>query len=528
VLDNANTPIPNATARLLGTTLSAVTDVNGRFLISGAPVGTVTLSVDGSTSTRTETFPFLSFILQDLPGQNNTLNKPIYLPFINVNDAQTVGGDDPVVLTMAGVPGLSFTIAPHSVTFPDGSTVGKLSLSQVKSDMVPMEPTNGSGPDLIWTLQPAGTRFSVPIQVTLPNTQGLAPGTVSEMYQFDHDLEQFVSAGTAHVVADGSVIMSDPGFGITTAGWGHGPTFPLPGNCTVSCSNHNPCIYVQPAPTGCGCVGSYNNGAACGSKTNIGVCQLPGTCKNGACSGGNKPDNTHCDDGVFCKQPETCQGGVCTGKLIEPVALPPDQSLTAGDLVTFQASFDSIANPIAQFTSKFGLGLEIVPSFSATDTDMSICCESQHKLNVEQDQQTVRAGLDMKTPKLGIPGLSIYVPLLGTEGFFGQVIGSESVAATHVTSVCDNQNCWIGDLQLGLTFALGLGIGQNNSLSVEVTASAGITGDLQVGCRAITGSISSQDIKATGTVTTPLGFTLQVGPYVLYPAQELAKISVPY
>jgi hypothetical protein len=103
-----------------------------------------------------------------------------------------VGGDQPVQLTMTGVPGLVYTVAPNSVTFPDGTHVGTLTLSQVHRDRVPMAPPNGTAPRLVGTLQPAGVLFNPPIQMQLPNTDGLAPGPVEEIFSFHHDLEQFV------------------------------------------------------------------------------------------------------------------------------------------------------------------------------------------------------------------------------------------------------------------------------------------------------------------------------------------------
>ncbi|MGH8245227.1 MAG: hypothetical protein ACREUU_02210, partial [Gammaproteobacteria bacterium] len=133
-----------------------------------------------------------------------------------------VGGDQDVVLTMAGVPGVEFTVFARSVTFPDGSKVGRLSLSQVHADKVPMPPPNGTAPRLVGTLQPAGIKFDPPIRVQIPNTENLKPGQVIEFVQFDHDLEQFVSVGTARATEDGAFIVTDPGFGITKSGW-HGP-----------------------------------------------------------------------------------------------------------------------------------------------------------------------------------------------------------------------------------------------------------------------------------------------------------------
>jgi hypothetical protein len=55
--------------------------------------------------------------------------------------------------------------------------------------------------------------------MTMPNVDGLAPGQVTEMYSFDHDLGMFVSIGTASVSEDGAVLRSDPGVGVVQGGW---------------------------------------------------------------------------------------------------------------------------------------------------------------------------------------------------------------------------------------------------------------------------------------------------------------------
>lgn len=184
VLDNSDKSIPNATAKIVGTPLTALSNAQGQFTISGAPVGTITLIVDGSTSTRPETFPFLAFQLATIAGQDNTVGMPIYLPPLDNANSQIVGGDQDVVLTMKDVPGVAFTVFARSVTFPDGSKTGRLMLTQVHSDKVPMPPPNGTAPRLVGTLQPAGVHFDPPIRVQIPNTENLAPGQVIEFVEF--------------------------------------------------------------------------------------------------------------------------------------------------------------------------------------------------------------------------------------------------------------------------------------------------------------------------------------------------------
>jgi hypothetical protein len=234
VFDDADHPIPNATASIKGTNLSALTNASGRFSIANAPVGNIVLFVDGSTSTDPVTYPTLSFQMATMPGVDNSLPNPVYLPVIDTGNSQVVGGDQDVLLTMSGVPGLQYKVFANSATFPDGSHVGAMTLSQVHADKVPMTPPNGTSPRLVGTLQPAGVKFDPPIQMTLPNTDGLVPGQVIELFSFHHDIEQFVTEGTARVSDDGSVIVSDPGFGLTVSGWHGGGGSPPPPNCVVN------------------------------------------------------------------------------------------------------------------------------------------------------------------------------------------------------------------------------------------------------------------------------------------------------
>ena len=71
-----------------------------------------------------------------------------------------------------------------------------------------------------WTLQPSGTRFDPPIEVHIPNTDGLSPGTVVPVVQWDHDMGYFVPMGLGTISEDGSELVTNKGSGITKAGWG--------------------------------------------------------------------------------------------------------------------------------------------------------------------------------------------------------------------------------------------------------------------------------------------------------------------
>ena len=234
VLDNSNLPVPGVRVQVEETNLSAFTDEKGLFKIAAAPVGTVKLFVDASTASRPGVWANLEFVLVTVPGRDNTVGMPIYLLPIDVPRGlyvdETTGG----TLTLPEVPGFSMTIKPNSVTFPNNSRRGVISVTVVHTDKMPMVPSFGQQPRFLITIQPAGAKFDPPAQITFPNVDGLGAGEVTELYSFDHDLGAFVSIGPATVSEDGSVLASNPGVGILKAGW-HSGGNPSPAGTPHDC-----------------------------------------------------------------------------------------------------------------------------------------------------------------------------------------------------------------------------------------------------------------------------------------------------
>jgi len=231
VVDNAGAPVPGAQVSVIGAPGQATTDPQGRFLLQPIPVGRIFLFVDARTSPRPERFPMLEFEVITVQGIANSLGMPIALPAIDVAGGEICGGAAECVLPMADVPGAVLRIAPNSVTFPGGAHTGEITFTQVHLDKVPMMPPNASLLLPAWTIQPPGAHFDPPAHVTIPNTTGLAPGEQIDLYQFDHDLFEFISVGTGTVSDDGALISSDPGAGPTSAGWGGGPPPPPEPTC---------------------------------------------------------------------------------------------------------------------------------------------------------------------------------------------------------------------------------------------------------------------------------------------------------
>lgn len=279
VLDNQDTPIPGVTVRIENTDRTAKTNQQGRFTIEQAPVGPVHIIVDGSTATVIGEFPSLSYHLVTVSGVDNPMSSPVYMVKLDTENGVMAGKED-VVLTLDNFPGFKLEIAKDSVTFPDGSREGIVSVTSVNASKVPMAPPNGMQPQFIVTIQPVGAVFFPAAKLTLPNIDGHAPGAQVEMYSFDHDLEEFVAIGLGTVSEDGSIVSSNPGVGVIKAGW----------HC-----------------------GSQPGGS--GTAHNCPTCQK---CKGSSCVRDPAQDK----DVIKQQTPEDCKTNLCKGTRPEPSDIP--------------------------------------------------------------------------------------------------------------------------------------------------------------------------------------------------------------
>ena len=289
VLDNANRPIGGALATMTVTLdfasgpdtviLGPVeSDVEGRFAfdasvlpadalndeLPGGPAkvlvsGVFATSLDGEPIEREWTFPYVGYDIVLVEGAANGLQDPVWLPELDPANEVFYDGTEDVVLTVAGIEGLEFLVKAGSMTREDGTRPTPadpevLRLNQVHFDEVPMALPDGNAYPFAWTLQPKNAEFDPPIEVTLPNITGLAAGSIAEILQWNNDVAAFETMGTGRVSADGSVIVSEAGSGITVAGWGGAAPPPPPETELKEC----------PDPTSNGCTLSPDiNGFRC-------------------------------------------------------------------------------------------------------------------------------------------------------------------------------------------------------------------------------------------------------------------------
>ncbi|MEM1204479.1 MAG: PKD domain-containing protein, partial [Acidobacteriota bacterium] len=219
VLDNTDRPVPGVTLEIVETGQSAIADAAGTFRIPNAPVGTVHLHVDGTTATVPGLWSSLEFLLTTIPGRDNDVGRPIFILPIDVDRGLAVSETEGGSLTLPELPGFALDVEPGSVTFPDGGREGVISVTLVHGDKIPMVPNFSQQPSFVITVQPPGAIFDPPARLTFPNVDGMAPGQVSELYSFDHDIGRFTSIGPGQVSEDGRSLVSMPGFGLVKAGW---------------------------------------------------------------------------------------------------------------------------------------------------------------------------------------------------------------------------------------------------------------------------------------------------------------------
>ena len=502
VLDNQDTPLPGVTVRIEGTDRTAFTDQQGQFTITQAPVGPVHLIVDGSTTTAFGEYPTLSYHIVTVSGVDNPLSGPVYMVKLDTDNGVYAGKED-VVLTLDNFPGFKLEIAKDSVTFPDGSREGIVSVTSVNASKVPMSPPNGMQPQFIVTIQPVGATFSPAAKLTLPNVDGHAPGAQVEMYSFDHDLEEFVAIGLGTVSEDGSVVSSNPGVGVVKAGWhcgsqpgGSGTAHNCPEcqKCQGSSCVRDPAQDNKPlsnqTPEDCKtqlCKGFKPDPSDVPVNADVKYdCKKPGCDgenpifdvpddgdiseddkKCGMCSNGEKvPDESknkqECGDGSDAKACYTCKDGSC-GNHCEASNAKTTKSIDVSQGHPLFSALDALNNGMPY------VKLEVKGSYALNEESGEKCCKD---CSIGKDPtpytKTELKGSGSLEGTFIVPGLGLlyklptktYGPVkLGGEVEFGPgVKGNLGVSATGSTeeSKCDPETC--GLLTLGGSGALALGV----------------------------------------------------------------------
>ena len=225
-------PIPGVTITL-GSAFT-LTDAGGNFVLLAPPPGANMLLVDGRTaSTPTAQYPPVEVQIDVAASGPTRVPFVLYLPVLDTAHPVTLPLDAggfttaEVQATTPLIPGLVVTIPQGTkITGPDGNPVSQITITPVPIDRTPMPfPGNVIAP-MLFTIQPGGAVPSQPLAITFPNLQRAPEGTPATLYYFDLSAGTWASWGTGRVTADGTQVVSDPGFGLPRFAW-HFPWCPV-------------------------------------------------------------------------------------------------------------------------------------------------------------------------------------------------------------------------------------------------------------------------------------------------------------
>ncbi len=218
-------PIPGVTVTL-GSAFT-LTDAGGNFVLLAPPAGANMLLVDGRTaSTPTVQYPPVEVNIAVNASGPTRVPFIVYLPKLDTANPVTLplnaGGftTQEVKASTPMIPGLVVTIPTGTrIIGPDGTPVSQITITPVPVDRTPMPFPPGVSPPFLFTIQPGGAVPSQPLPISFPNVQQAPPGSVADLWFFDLAAGNWAIWGTGTVSADGTQIVSDPGFGLPRFAW---------------------------------------------------------------------------------------------------------------------------------------------------------------------------------------------------------------------------------------------------------------------------------------------------------------------
>ncbi|MGN6548033.1 MAG: hypothetical protein ACTHK7_23565, partial [Aureliella sp.] len=152
-------------------------------------------------------------------GVNNVIDRPIYLPTLDLANGKTIDPTRDTTVTTAALPGVSLSIKAGSLLDQQGTPfTGVLSITQVPSSRTPAALPANVDPDLVVTIQPGQMVFATPAPMTFPNRAGWAPGTRMDLYSINPVTGQFDDVGDMQVSPDGQTIETISG-GVRNSSW---------------------------------------------------------------------------------------------------------------------------------------------------------------------------------------------------------------------------------------------------------------------------------------------------------------------
>jgi len=389
VLDNAGQPLQNAVCQLNtpGQSFVRLSATDGGFHFDDIPSsGSVDLFVHGVSVTAvggrpvpTGSFPSLHFEPILVANAENSLGMPVLLPPLRLENRRFYSTSQPTELTVQGIDGLRMIVAPGSMRMPDGSLAPDgtiVALNQVHHDDIPMPMPDGAAPPFAWTLQPGGATFDPPIRIEYPNMSALPPGALAYFLSFDHDTGRFEIVSSARVTDDGLTIVSDPGGGLSVAGWG------------CNCPPYSVTTDCEPCETTCEDAGSISCSGGVSVSDATPDHMQPITFTAAGCSDSGGSTRTECPDGSVSFDTVGAAGVSYSWSVTKPTGAVltgsgPSAALVADECGTYMATFRARADRtcppsevvVGTATAVVTGDLEDPKSLPSLEIDLNAICE---------------------------------------------------------------------------------------------------------------------------------------------------------
>ncbi|MGR3278684.1 FG-GAP-like repeat-containing protein [Acaryochloris marina NIES-2412] len=218
---------PLAGVRVEVAGVEGTTAADGSFtleFVGDLPGDTLKIYPD-DINTATEVYPFIAeklpLVLGHDPygGVNNVIDRPIYLPVLDIANGQVIDPTQDTTVTTATIPGAAVTVAAGSLLDQQGNPFdGVLSITEVPAEFTPAALPPNLSPDLVVTIQPGEMVFDTPAPLSLPNLAGFEPGELMDLWSINPETGDFDNVGVGQVSADGTVVETIEG-GIRSSSW---------------------------------------------------------------------------------------------------------------------------------------------------------------------------------------------------------------------------------------------------------------------------------------------------------------------
>ncbi len=217
VLDSRGQPVAGVDVqlRMASGLLLGLTDVFGGFRIAGAPAGDLLVTPVAAGFEGHEARVFA------VSGRSNRIDaihlSPASDPTGVKARSELLSETRGALMTLPGLPGLRLRIAPGSVTFPDGSRSGTITLAATGLAALPAVLPDDLHADVPLAIFPDGVRFDPPASLSVPSVRDPAGRSVP---LFVHSAAGggFVEASRGVVEDEIGSISAPSGRGLRTGG----------------------------------------------------------------------------------------------------------------------------------------------------------------------------------------------------------------------------------------------------------------------------------------------------------------------